>query len=212
MEEKLQKVAEDFLKRIQEKLPAEKADKPSIVGIVGMIGSGKTTFCRELVKHLKGAVLVSSNSARYLLKQEGMSWGDNVRESTFYVAKELIKEGYAVVFDGDHVDKQKRENTQRIVDELGIRFYLVRINILQQTAEKRIDAEDYNSHKQGFEDFWPDVDAEDAKNNLRVRISLYLEIDREEPKPEFFAEIENEGTIEEFKQKAIEVAKKIESQ
>ena len=40
-------------------------------------------------------------------------------------------------------------------------------------------------------------------------LSLNL-IDQEEPKPEFLVEIENEGTIEELKQKAIEVAQKIQ--
>ncbi|OGZ34481.1 MAG: hypothetical protein A2V60_01965 [Candidatus Portnoybacteria bacterium RIFCSPHIGHO2_01_FULL_39_19] len=57
MEEKLQKVAEDFLKMIQGKLPTEKADKPFIVGIVGMIGSGRTLLAKTLVDNLKGAVL-----------------------------------------------------------------------------------------------------------------------------------------------------------
>jgi len=210
MEEKLQKVADDFLNRLKEKLPAEKADKPFILGIIGMIGSGKTVFAKELVNYLKGAVLVSSNDSRLLLKEKGMGWGENVRQSTFYVARELIKNGYVVIFDGNHIEKQKRINTQEMADELSVKFYLLRINVSRATAEKRLDKKYSQSHENKFGDFWPATDAEDAKVDLQKRAHLYPQLDQEDPKPEFFAEIENESTIEEFKKKAIEIAKKLE--
>lgn len=209
MEEKLQKVADDFLNRVKGKLPAEKADKPFILGIIGMIGSGKTAFSKELVAHLKGAVLVSSNDSRLLLKEKGMGWGENVRESTFYVARKLIEDGYTVVFDGNHIERQKRINTQKIADELGVKFYLLRINVSQATAEERLDKKYSQQHENKFGDYWPATDAEDAKVDLRKRIHLYPQVDQEDPKPEFFAEIENKGTIEEFKQKAKEIAQKL---
>ncbi|HPJ80319.1 MAG TPA: hypothetical protein PLF70_01270, partial [Candidatus Portnoybacteria bacterium] len=66
MEQKVQQTAKEFLKRIQEKLPTEKADKPSIIGIVGMIGSGRTLLAKTLIENVKGAVLISANSARWL--------------------------------------------------------------------------------------------------------------------------------------------------
>ncbi len=212
MEEKLQKIADDFLERIKKNLPAEKADKPFIVGIIGMIGSGKTAFCKELVAHLKGAVLVSSNDSRFLLKEKGkgMGWGDNVRESTFYVARKLIEDGYTIIFDGNHIEREKRINTQKIADELGVKFHLLRINVSRATAEKRIDEKHSKKHENRFGDYWPATDAEDAKVDLRKRVHLYPQVDQEDPKPEFFAEIDNEGTIEEFKQKAREVAEKLE--
>lgn len=212
MEKKLQKVADDFLERIRKNLPSEKSNKPFIFGIIGRIGSGKTAFCKELVNHLKGAVLVSSNDSRFLLKEKKMGWGKNVRESTFYVARKLIEDGYTVIFDGNHIERQKRINTQKIADELGAKFYLLRINVSQTTAEKRLDKKYSQSHENRFGDFWPATDAEDAKVDLRKRAHLYPQVNQEDPKPEFFTETENEGTIEEFKQKAVEVAQKLENQ
>lgn len=210
MEEKLQKITDDFLNRIKEKLLSEKVDKPFIVGIVGMIGSGRTLLAETLISHLKSAVLVSANSARYLLKQEEMPWGDNVQKCIFYVTRWLLKEGHTVVFDGNQVDKEKRVESQELADELGVKYYLLRIITSQETAERYLREKYSQPSKNTFEDFWPGIDVEDIVQNLKERNEVYNSIDQEDPKPEFFAEIENEGTIDEFKQKAVEVAEKLE--
>lgn len=212
MEEKLQKVADDFLERVKGKLPSEKAGKPFIVGIVGMIGSGRTLLAKTLVDNLKGVVLICANSARYLLKEAGMSWGENVYALMFYATEWLIQNGYSLVFDGNQVDKDRRTRTKELADKLGAEYYILKIITSEATAEKYLREKYTQTPKNTFEDFWPGTDAEDIVQNLKQRNKDYYAIDREDPKPEFFAEIENEGTIEEFKQKAIEVAEKLETQ
>lgn len=209
MEETLQKVAEDFLSRIKEKLPAEKADKPCVIGIVGMIGSGRTLLAKTLVENIKGAVLICANSARYLLKEAGMSWGENVYAVLLNTTKWLVKNGYIAIFDGNQVDKDRREKSRELIDELGVKYYLLKIITSEATAERYLREKYSQPPKNSFEDFWPGTNAEDIVQNLKERNKDFYAIDKEEPKPEFFAEIENEGTIEEFKQKAVEVAKKI---
>lgn len=210
MEEKLQKIAEDFLNRLKEKLPTEKADKSCIIGIVGMISSGKTSFAKELVNNLKGLVLIPSNGARFLLKQEGLGWSDNLKEVSFYAARWLLQNGYSVIFDGDHVDKEKRENTQKLTDELGAKLHLLHITVSPETVEKRLDEKFSQPHEDSFEDFWVGKDAEKMKLNMRNRLSEHQKIEQE--KPEYLAEFNNEGTIEELQQKAIEIAQKIQGQ
>jgi len=210
MEEKLQKVADDFLKRIQEKLPAEKAGKPFIVGIVGMIGSGRTLLAKTLVENIKGAVLVSANSARYLLKEQGMSWGDNVYAILLNTAEWLVKNSYTAVYDGNQVNKDKRARVKESADKLGVKYYLLKIITSEAAAEKYLREKYSQTPKNTFEDFWPGTDADDIVQNLKERNKDFFAIDQEEPKPEFFAEIENEGTIDEFKQKAVEIARKIQ--
>lgn len=212
MDEKLKQVAEDFLKRIQEKLPTEKADKPCVIGTVGMIGSGRTLLAKTLVENLKGAVLNSANSARWLLKEQGMSWGENVYAILLNAAEWLIKNGYIAVYDGNQVDKDRRANIKELADKLGVKYHLLKIITSEVTAEKYIREKYSQPPKNTFEDYWPGTDAEDVVQNLHERNKDFFAIDQEEPKPEFFAEIENEGTIEEFKQKAVEVAGKITNQ
>lgn len=209
MEEKLQKVADDFLNRIKGKLPAEKTNKPFIVGTVGMIGSGRTLLAQTLVDNLKGAVLVCANSVRYLLKEVGMSWGENVYACLFYATEWLIQNGYSAVFDGNQVDKDKRTRIKELADKSNVEYYLCKIITSEATAERYLRAKYSQFPKNTFEDFWPGTDTEDIVQNLKDRNKDFYAIDQESPKPEFFAEIENEGTIEEFKQKVKEVAEKI---
>lgn len=210
MEEELQKVAKDFLSRIKEKLPAEKADKPFIVGIVGMIGSGRTLLAKTLVENIKGAVLISANSARYLLKERGLSWGENVYACIFFVVEWLVSNGYVAILDGNQVDKDRKLKLKELADKLGVKYYLLKIITTEATAEKYLREKYSQPPKNTFEDFWPGTDADDIVQNLKERNKDFYAIDREEPKLEFFAEIDNEGTIEEFKQKAIETAKKLQ--
>lgn len=209
MEQKLQQVAEDFLTKIQEKLPAEKADKPFVIGIVGMIGSGRTFLAKTLVENIKGAVLNSANSARWLLKEQGMSWGENVYAVLLNATEWLVKNGYVAVYDGNQVDKERRDAIKKLADESGVKYYLLKIITSEATAEKYLREKYTQTPKNTFEDFWPGTDAEDIVQNLHERNKQFFAIDQEQPKPEFFAEIENEGTIEEFRQKAVEIAQKL---
>ena len=209
MEQKLQQVAEDFLKRIQEKLPAEKADKPRVIGIVGMIGSGRTLLAKTLAENIKGAVLNCANSARWLLKEQGMSWGENVYAVLLNTTEWLVKNGYVAVYDGNQVDKERRDAIKTLADKLGVKYYLLKIITSEATAEKYLREKYTQAPKNTFEDYWPGTDADDIVQNLKERNKDFYAIDQEQPKPEFFAEIENEGTVEEFKQKAVEIAQKL---
>ena len=76
-QEQLNKLVADFLSKLR--LPAEKAEKPFVVAVIGLVGSGRSTVAKVVEEKLKGAVLVKSDSARYLLKEANLPWGDNVR-------------------------------------------------------------------------------------------------------------------------------------
>jgi len=212
MEQKLRQVTDDFLKRIQENLPNEEADKPGVIGVVGMIGSGRTLLAKTLVENIKGAVLISANSARYLLKEVGLSWGENVYAVLLNATEWLIKNEYIAVYDGNQIDKNRRDAIKQLTDKLGVKYYLIKIITSEATAEKYLREKYSQEPKNTFEDFWPGTDADDIVQNLHERNKDFYAIDQEDPGPEFFAEIENEETIEKFKQKAVEIAQKISKQ
>ncbi|MBU3923207.1 ATP-binding protein [Patescibacteria group bacterium] len=210
MEEKLQGVANDFLERVKKNLSDEKASRPFIIGVVGMIGSGRTLLAKTLVDNLKGAVLISANSVRYLLKEQGLSWGKNVYAVLLNTTEWLVRNGYIAVYDGNQIDKDRREAIKEMANKASVKYHLLKIITLESTAEKYLREKYSQSPKNIFEDYWPGTDAEDIVQNLKERNKDFFAIEEEEPKPEFFAEIKNEGTIEEFKKKVTEIAKRLQ--
>ncbi|MFH2033010.1 MAG: AAA family ATPase, partial [Bacteroidota bacterium] len=195
MEEKLQGVANDFLERVKKNLSDEKASRPFIIGVVGMIGSGRTLLAKTLVDNLKGAALISANSVRYLLKEQGLSWGKNVYTVLLNTTEWLVRNGYIVVYDGNQIDKDRREAIKEMANKVDVKYHLLKIITLESTAEKYLREKYSQSPKNIFEDYWPGTDAEDIVQNLKERNKDFFAIEEEEPKPEFFAEIKNEGTI-----------------
>ena len=154
MDEKLQRIADDFLTRVSQDYPAQSRCDLFVVATIGLPGSGRTTITKMLVKQLAGSVLLSSNSVRYLLKEVGMGWAENVRQVLKYAGQKLLADGYGVVFDGNAADEQDRKNIGEIVEPSGASVWYVRINIDPEIAKAREkDKYDNPGWVSSFEDF-----------------------------------------------------------
>ncbi len=209
MEEKLKQISQDFLERIKQSLPEKGTSRSFIFGFIGFIESGKSTAAGYILDKLPNSVLVRSDSARYLLKEADMGWGENVKEITLNAARWLIKNGYTVIFDGDHVDKEKRENTQKLADELNVPFYLIRIGINQETAEKRVRTKyDNVQWESSFEDFRVNT-TEKMIENLRAKASLHQKFLSTDT-PQLIGEVDNNGSPEDLKRDIYRLIDKME--
>lgn len=148
----IEHVTQDFLDRLV--LPAEKPSKPFVLGIVGQIGSGKTTIARLIAPELSGTVIVQANSARFLLKEADMPWGDNVRDIVRLATQRLLAQGYAVIFDGSSAEEKDRQNAEQAVAESGAPVFYVRIAISTENAKAREKTKyDDPAWVSSFEDF-----------------------------------------------------------
>lgn len=189
-------MVQDFLSRLS--LPEIKAVKPFIVATIGLVGSGRTTVARMLAEKLNGAVLVQANSARFLLKEAGLPWGENVRQVLKGVATDLLKRDYGIVFDGNASDAEDRDNIEEIAEKTGARVFYVRINIEPELAKQR-EEQKYNdtSWVSSFENFRVNTTDKMLKN-IDDRVELHQKL-KSSDIPDLLGEINNEGSLEELK-------------
>ena len=199
-------MVQDFLSRLH--LPESKADRPFIMATIGLIGSGRTTVAKLMTEKLQGAVLVRSDSARFLLKKKEMPWGDNVRQILKGVVTDLLKRGYGVVFDGNAADEEDRKNISEIASQTGAKVFYVRINIDPEVARERKRAKyDDPSWISSFEDFRVNT-TEKILKNLDERIELHQKLKSSEI-PNLLGEVNNDGSSEELKKQVDELVLKI---
>ena len=205
-QEQLNQLVQVFLSKLH--LPESKADRPFIMATIGLIGSGRTTVAKLMTEKLQGAVLVRSDSARFLLKKKEMPWGDNVRQILKGVVTDLLKRGYGVVFDGNAADEEDRKNISEIASQTGAKVFYVRINIDPEVARERKRAKyDDPSWISSFEDFRVNT-TEKILKNLDERIELHQKLKSSEI-PNLLGEVNNDGSSEELKKQVDELALKI---
>lgn len=208
VDEKLQKVADDFLARISQKLPGVKPAQPFVVATIGLPGSGRTTVAKMLVEQLGGSVLLPDNSARCLLREGDMSWGENVRQVLKYAGQKVLADGYAVVFDGNAADEQDRKNIEEIASPSGALVWYVRVNIDPEIAKAR-EKEKYDNPGwvSSFEDFRVNT-TEKMLANIEERAELHRQL-KSSDIPGLAGEIDNNGSLDDLKKQVDELVGKI---
>jgi predicted kinase len=143
------------------------------VGVIGNIGSGKSTFARLLTQQLQGSVIVQANSARYLLRKGRHSWGENVRELVWEMTRRYSNKEYIPIVDGGLTERGARDQLCRIASAHGIPLWFVRMTTSTETCLKRTREKYENPH-------WADGFAECRVNatykivaNVRKRANLH---------------------------------------
>lgn len=118
-------------------LPARGASEPHVLGIIGNIGSGKTTLGRMLRSCMSGSVHIQANSVRFLLSQGGWKWGENVIQLLARVSKELVNRGYSVILDGATADENTRKLWKIHGKELAVPVRYVRLDVPLEICMER---------------------------------------------------------------------------
>lgn len=150
---KMEKLTEKEIKAQQEflsglKISERKTKKPIIIGIVGLIGSGKTSIAKELAP-LIGATVVSGDDIRILLRKKKEKY-DNTRLISENAANEIIRNGGNVIMDSDFVDPQKRISLREKVKKIGVQVIFIRIHSEIDVIIGRIFEADYKNIPDDF--------------------------------------------------------------
>lgn len=206
--EKINQLAEDFLSRLS--LPLQKSKNPLMIAAIGLVGSGRTTAAEKFTELIDGLVLVQSNSARYLLKEMGLPWGQNVRDILKQVSKSLLSGGYGVVFDGNAADEEDRQGITETAQEFGARIFYVRILIAPEIAKQR-EKQKYDDPgwASSFENFRVGT-TEKMLKNIDDRAELHRTLKSDDISG-LIGEIDNNDSIEALNRQVEQIAEKIKT-
>ena len=125
-----------------------KTKKPLIIGIVGLIGSGKSTIAKELAS-LIGATVVSGDDIRICLRKEKEKY-DNTRLIAENIAEAKIGMGGNVIIDSDFIDQKKRVSLKEKAKKVGAKVIFIRTYADLDVVIGRIMDADYENIPEDF--------------------------------------------------------------
>ncbi|MBI2624604.1 AAA family ATPase [Candidatus Parcubacteria bacterium] len=123
-----------------------KTEKPVIVAIIGLVGSGRGSVAQELAKHI-GATIIKSDDIRIELRKQGERY-EKSRAIAENAAVEVVRQGGNVILDSDFVDEKKRASVRAKAHKAGARLVFVRTHcdfdvmvgrVLTATYHNRVD-------------------------------------------------------------------------
>lgn len=145
--EKESKAQRDYFLKIDVVIK-RKTKKSLIIGIVGLIGSGKSTIAKEMAS-LIGATVVSGDDIRVCLRKEKEKY-DNARLIVENVTIEIINKGGNVVIDSDFIDRKKRVSLKEKAKKIGAKVVFIRTCADLDVMIGRIMDADYKNIPKDF--------------------------------------------------------------
>ena len=125
-----------------------KTRKPVIIGIVGLVGSGKSMLAKEMALFV-GATIISGDDIRILLRKEKEKYG-NARLIAENVTIEIINKGGNVIMDSDFIDQKKRVSLKEKAKKMGAKVIFIRTYSHIDVMIGRIFEADYKNTPDDF--------------------------------------------------------------
>ena len=97
-----------------------KTEKPVIVAIIGLVGSGKSSVAQELAKYI-GANVIEGDDIRIELRKQDERY-ERTRAIAENIALEVVQKGGNVILDSDFVDAKKRASLREKVRKTHVRL------------------------------------------------------------------------------------------
>ena len=123
-----------------------KTDRPLVVAVIGLVGSGKSSVAQELAKYI-GANVIGGDDIRIELRKQNERY-EHSRAIAENAAIEIVKQGGNIIFDSDFVDEKKRASVREKARKAGVRLVFVRTHcdldvmvgrVLTATYHNRVD-------------------------------------------------------------------------
>ena len=143
-----QEIQKEFLDGL--KIQKRKTKTPIIIGMIGAVGSGRSSVSKEIEK-LIGFTHIEKNYIRVFLREYGP--GFNQKTTNQIVAKaveKVIKEGGNAIIDSDFSEAEKRERLEKEAKKLKAKVFYLRTFTERDTLFKRLIKAKYDSKKTLF--------------------------------------------------------------
>lgn len=163
--------------------------QPVVVAVCGLPGVGKSTVSSYLTDRLDGVRLRTDAIRKEII--DDPEYTDNERERVYDEllsrARHRLRGGNSVVLDATFADDGHRKRTERIAEEVGVGFRLIRVvcepDVVKQRIESRQDISDADAtiYRQFKDEFDPveldheQVDNSDSLAQTRAQVDSLFE-------------------------------------
>ena len=116
--------------------------KPPFVVVSGLLGTGKSFFCRKLAERAPFLIL-SSNTLRKILfpfPQYDESENRRLFPACHALITELLTKGIPIIFDATNLLERHREYLYRAAEKARTNFILVRVEAPAELVQQRLRA------------------------------------------------------------------------
>jgi len=118
----------------------EPVAKPFLIVVIGLPGTGKSHFCRQLAQRLPAIILESDGLRKALFPSPDYSAAESVRlfRACHLLMERLLEKGIPLIFDATNLSEHNREYLYRIAERLGIKLVLVRVEAPPELVYQRL--------------------------------------------------------------------------
>lgn len=124
-------------------MPARKTKEPFLIGMVGVVGSGKT-WVSEQLSRATGAAVIRSDAIRLALRRYNQN-EQHIQQMRDALVRYVLDNGGSVIVDGDCVQAERRQSLQRTARAYHARVLFIRVHADIQTMLARIIASTYGT-------------------------------------------------------------------
>jgi predicted kinase len=134
-------------------LPARKPRRPTLIATVGLPGSGKSYFARELAARLPLVHLESDALRAVLFRKPRHRYKESRRlfQAIHALAARLLTDGYLVLLDATNLKEDHRRDLKQLAASTGSRLILVELTAPEGVALQRLKGRELRPEQAGIE-------------------------------------------------------------
>jgi len=121
--------------------------EPTFIVVSGLPGTGKSYFCNKLAERLPFLILESDALRKVLFPSPSYNSQESSRlfRAVHLLIERLLKKGVSLILDATNLSERYREHLYSIVDRLGVKLILVRVEAPPEVVYERLRARQENA-------------------------------------------------------------------